>query len=523
MSITTAPWWIWRSVQTRLTKWTLLLLGGRKYAVELTTKIETGAHYPELKRIEVNPELFAREKVDVQFRATQGLLLHEVGHALFTEAWPEQKDNVLCELVNMLEDARIEDCMNIAFPGGAPAIQLLGDLVYREQRGTEAKPEYKVLQACLAWRWAHTRTDEREMFKRLNMLRDEAARELWAKIRPQVEAAWSAPDTREVIRLARDILKLLGIPESLPPRHFKGVNGTDLPTKRSADDPAMPVPTGPEINGPGLDGTPCETKEHHSGAGRSWTKPQPYITLEDTALPLTRRIVDTLQEPRPNVRPRADATSGRYSYRLESRDWERPFQRRAEIGRATRSLALSLLIDWSSSMRSSATGVRLALMALHCAAAQLALPHAITFFGAGRDAPPDERIETIVTFTPTSVSQAEWPKALIAGYEPSAGNEYLFAALDQALSDLRTRPEHHKIILCVHDGMPVWSGREGRDWDLSIARVKRAEQQGIKVIGLFLGEGEEELHKMQVLFTRLIVSTPEQLPEKLGGMLVSLA
>jgi hypothetical protein len=402
-------------------------------------------------------------------------------------------------------------------------LQLLGDLVYREQRGTESKSEYKALQACLAWRWAHTRTDEREMFKRLNMLRDEMARDLWSKIRPQVEAAWAAPDTDEVIRLARDILKTLRIPESLPPRHFKGLTSSGVPTNRSGDDPALPAPTGPEIDGPGLDGAPRETKEHHSGAGRSWTRPQPYVALEDTARPLTRRIVETLQEPRPNVRPRADATAGRYSYRLESRDWERPFQRHAEIGRAARSLALSVLIDWSSSMRGSANGVKLALMALHCAAAQLALPHAITFFGAGRDAAPDERIETIVPFTPTSTGQAEWPKALIAGYEPSSGNEYLFAALDQALADLRPRPERHKIILCVHDGQPVWSGREGRDWDLSIARVKQAEQQGIRVIGLFLGEGEEELRKMQVLFPRLIVTTPERLPEKLGGMLVSLA
>ena len=85
MNTLTAPWWIWRSVQTRLIKWTLLLLGGRKYTVELTTEIETGAHYPDLKRIEVNPEMFARESIDVQFRATQGLLLHEVGHARFTE------------------------------------------------------------------------------------------------------------------------------------------------------------------------------------------------------------------------------------------------------------------------------------------------------------------------------------------------------------------------------------------------------------------------------------------------------
>ena len=89
---------------------------------------------------------------------------------------------------------------------------LLGDLVYRDLRGSETKPEYKALQACLAWRWAHTRSDEREMFKRLTMLRDEAACDLWAKIRPLVEAAWNAPDTGEVIRLARDILTILAHP-----------------------------------------------------------------------------------------------------------------------------------------------------------------------------------------------------------------------------------------------------------------------------------------------------------------------
>ena len=100
----TAPWWIWRSVQQRLIKWTLLLLGGRKYTVDLTTRIDTGAHYPDLHKIEVNPEMFPKQPPDVQFRCTQGLLFHEVGHARFTGAWPEQKDNILRDLVNSLEN-----------------------------------------------------------------------------------------------------------------------------------------------------------------------------------------------------------------------------------------------------------------------------------------------------------------------------------------------------------------------------------------------------------------------------------
>ncbi len=271
------------------------------------------------------------------------------------------------------------------------------------------------------------------MFKRLNMTRDETARDLWSKIRPLVEAAWVAPDTREVIRLGRDILALLHLPESLPPRRFKGVNVNGVPLHRAEDDPALPAPTGPELDGPGLDGTPREAKEHHSTDGRSWTRPQPYLALEDAARPLARRIVETLQEPRPNARPRPDAVSGRYVYRLEARDWERPFLKRAEIGRAARSLALALLVDWSSSMGSSANGVRLALMALYLATEKLAIPHTITFFGAGKDATPQERIETIVSFT----DRGEWPKALIAGYAPSAGNEYLFAALDRAIDNCK--------------------------------------------------------------------------------------
>ncbi len=78
--------------------------------------------------------------------------------ARYTDDWPEQKDNVLCELVNCSKTSANEKCMAVAFPGAAPALTLLGDLVYRDLRGSESRPEYKVLNACLAWRWAHTRS-----------------------------------------------------------------------------------------------------------------------------------------------------------------------------------------------------------------------------------------------------------------------------------------------------------------------------------------------------------------------------
>ena len=70
--------------------------------------------------------------------------------------------------------------------------------------------------------------------------------------------------------------------------------------------------------------------------------------------------------------------------------------------------------------------------------------------------PSNERIETIVSFE----QRGEWPKALIAGYEPSAGNEYLFAALDRAIADLQARPErtedhHHAAMTDNQSGRAV--------------------------------------------------------------------
>lgn len=511
------PWWYWRSVQNRLTKWAHLLLGGRKYTVELTTKIATGAHYPTLKRIEVNPEMFNRESIDNQFKATQGLLLHEVGHARFTDAWPDQRDNVLCELVNMLEDERMERCISTLFPGAASTITLLGDLVYRECRGGETKPEYKALNACLVWRWAHSRATEEDMFKRLGMARDPNAKNMWATIKPLVEKSWDAPNTKDVIRIAKEILRILSIAESQPKRNFKNVSTDDVPDSRP--DPAEGKPSGPAIDGPSPDGTPRESKEHHSGNGRSWSKPQPYIDLENAAQPMAAKITELLKEHRPNSRPRPDAGHGRYRFANEVRNADLPFVYKAEIGQARRDLALYVLVDWSSSMRGATSDVRLALMALHLATSELDIAHAITLFGAGRDAAVDERIETIAPFT----HNVETVKPFIAGYEPSAGNEYLFAALDKATEELNRRPERDKVIICIHDGQPVWSGREGRDFDLSVARITAAEKQGIKVIGLFLGEGEEELRKMQRLFPRLVHCTTPQLPDKLGKVLVNLA
>ncbi len=105
MSDSKETWWIWRDVQQRLCKWTLALLQGRRYTIRLEPH-GTGYHAPVEKVIQANPQLYSGQPVDVQFRLTQGLLAHECGHAWFTGSWPEQSENVLQELTNMLEDQR---------------------------------------------------------------------------------------------------------------------------------------------------------------------------------------------------------------------------------------------------------------------------------------------------------------------------------------------------------------------------------------------------------------------------------
>ena len=96
-------WFIWRDVQQRLVKWTLALLQGRRYTIRLEPE-GTGYHAPVEKIIQANPQLYPKQPVDVQFHLTQGLLAHECGHAWFTGSWPDQSENTLQELTNILED-----------------------------------------------------------------------------------------------------------------------------------------------------------------------------------------------------------------------------------------------------------------------------------------------------------------------------------------------------------------------------------------------------------------------------------
>ena len=507
--------WHWpKSVQTRLVKWCLALLQGRRYTVRLEAE-GTGYHDPLNHLIQANPQLFSKEEPETQFRATQGILAHECGHAWFTGCWPDQSEGRLQEMTNFLEDSRIENAIGTLYPGVIPAIRLLGDLSLAGiQPHSSLPPNQQAYTCCLVWRWAHDRIGEAAMFERLEI--SSAAQPLWAEVRLLVESAWRADTTGQVIQIARDILARLGIDPHMPPMEIILIPTNNIPRQRS--DEAQPFPTGPSAGSqPGL-GKGTEALPEPPFADR-YSEPESYLELETQARPLASRLVGALQLPTQDTRPEAHETSGRYSFRQEVRTPDTPHLLEQGVQDDARDLALYLLVDRSGSMRSWQDAVRLALMGLYLAATELEIPTGLAFFGANDEHRPERFLEA----TPISPRASEAAEALIAGFEGKTYYEFLYGSLLHAGDALRNRPERRRVLLCLHDGDPVFSGEEGDDWSLSLAQVQTLERQGIAVIGVYLGDEKDMIAKLKRLFCRLVVTSGQALPETLGNLLRSLA
>lgn len=208
-------------------------------------------------------------------------------------------------MVNVLEDQRIEDAVATLYPGVAPAIRLIGDLIYKKIKPLCTDDHRrKVFQACLAWRWAHNRTNERDMFKRVGLnRRTDAAkqgREFWKKVKPLVEKSWQAEHTEDVIQLAREILEIIDLPQDDPPLSLRYVSTDGVPEDR--DDKPMSFPVDAAEAGPGMGKPPEEPSYGATASNALMVEPSPYIEIEDTARPLAQRLSQALKEPRRDVR-----------------------------------------------------------------------------------------------------------------------------------------------------------------------------------------------------------------------------
>jgi hypothetical protein len=507
-------WWLWRDTQNRLIQWGHALLQGKAYTIQLSPDGQTfnDAHN---QIIQVNPQMFSGLEVEKQFRLTQGLLAHEVGHALFSNAWPDQEDNLLCEMTNILEDGRIENALSIYYPGIGPVIEKLNDRMLKSvppKICTDLPAEMQAYTCCLVWRWACGQISETKMLDRLHVSAD--ARMLWDKVKPLVEVAWKARETKKVIEIAREILNLLDLKKEQVPSRLPGMS-SNIPRERSGE--VKSFPNGPsEIQpGPGMGSTAdMPVYQDH------FSLPKPYIDLENRAAPFARQLADSLKVPTPAVRLGPHEYAGRFNARQDLRTPETPNLARLVRGDAARSLALYVLVDRSGSMCEVDADVRLAMMIIYLAATSLEIPIGITYFGAADHLESPDRVFEL---TPVRSTVSEEVKALIAGFEGVTGAEFLNWGLLLAEKILAQRPERNKVLVVIHDGKPVYKGEDGDDWELSCTHLRRLDSQLITTFGIYLGTNPEDQAPLKILFPRMIITSGKDLPEKLGALLRGLA
>ena len=362
------------------------------------------------------------------------------------------------------------------------------------------------------------------MFERLNV--SIAGKRLWLKIRPLVEQAWTAPDTQAVISLGREILHILDMPLSTPRLGLVQVNAGDIPQRGAQP---IPLPHDPSDFSPGIGAGMFDQDLPGLPARGKALDPAPYIELEEKVRPHASRLAEALKEPKPDQSRAPHEYRGRYSFRQEIRTPDTPHLANIELGQAARSLALFVLVDRSGSMDRFEQPVKEALMTIYLAAIQVGIPIGIAYFGeddfyAGDLHLPPDLItveQTVAQVAKYDANNVELSKALIAGYTGWSSEEYLDWGLRKAEADLRTRPEHLKVLTILHDGEPVYHTRSVSDWDLSLAHLHSLEQAGVFTIGIHLGH--DNLEKLHKLFPRLVnCPDSESLPDKLGRMLMSL-
>lgn len=516
-------WWLGEETQNRLKIWTrMLLLPLRRYYRILLQNEGTGYHNWKSCIIQANCQLFGTEPVKDQFTLTQLILAHEVGHALGTDHATD-RGQLLHQVVNILEDQRIENMMMVRHP--ALDFLLMRKHMWKRTTPVGGAPNVQALDLCLDWRFAHHFVSEETMLKQLRVHPDAVG--LWRKIRPLVEQAWTARNTKAVEALARRIIEILDLRETASPLiigNLRAVTGSDVEDERESS--ALPFPTeaDPDSEIGVLD---CAMSDDEPGSGKdrggdfyeedAYTQPAPYTELETEAAPITNAIANKLMLPDPQARKCAHLYKGRYNARQAIRTPETPFTYQNNPGVSGRHTCIDIWADRSGSMNHFDHQVQLALMGLYNGSGQpnVRIPVGVGFFG-GQSVSGDR----IMRVAPISASRPPQSKALIAGFTGSTSNEFLHWALEDSRQALQVRSEERKILIVIHDGMPVYDG----DWSMSLADLKQMDNDGVIVIGVYLGsEGDDCVPKLRMLFKNLILCQPNQLPEKLGNLLINIA
>ena len=558
-------WWQWRTASRRLEVWLKAILGGTWYAVHFDDRFpypggqsETGrkivlnpAAWPSLvfetwrralDRGQVTPWLGEIDNLaDFQWLCCKAVAAHEVGHARYSGSPPE--GNLLARLDNTLDDQRVERGMTRLYPVLGAYFNLAGDAVWLAQLATDPTDDspFQVLGAALLWRWEH---DRPEWTSKICL--SETNRERWERVRPLVEAAWDAPTPEEVIEAAREILRILELPEDLPEpeipewlqellrlladamKEARGAADGEperLPARHAA------TPDGKKGGAPPLLSEDAESVGGHvpsdNNPARPHIDPEEYGYLEDAARPTVARLVAALQLPQPDHGLGFARRGRRLSVRRAVRDLPDPFRARSDPGDAPLDMVVDVLGDRSGSMGDTRyhgedrrladvnwsvkiCAARLGVMMLHLALQELDTPHAIHLF------------DDHVAIKPEYDRSSEMVKGLIAAWQGETGEENVSVSMEAQIPKLLARPEPLKVMLILHDGHPVaGSEKYGSDAEGICVLQDRYKQQ-IWFIGVYLGTRARDIELMRSLFPHLVACEPEHFADHLGRLLRQL-
>lgn len=501
-------WWQWRNIQERLRLFGRALQGPSPYRIELAADPGlTGLTDFDRRLIRVNPEMVPGLKPRQGYDMTKAVLCHEAGHRRFTA--PARLPPVVHMVSNILEDQRIESLMMEEFAGTRRLIRALTEALYERSPELEATDDPgQVVAAALQHRWAY----------RLGLpLKGElspANQGLWERVRPLAERAWVAPSSGEVDRIARRIVRLLGLKEHQVPvwviaelDKCEGARQSDDPAERKAPSETEPFGAGDEG---GRRPEPFDGEllpdGHRAGSGAFPISPQPYSELEERAAPLARELIEELALEPAAGEPEPAERGGKLSVRQYLRDRDRPFLVADGDSKKPPSLALRVVVDHSTSMNHEQEGrtriqsVAEGAMMLHLACTALGVEHQVA-----------------VTPQQTALADlesGERGKALIAGMVPAqTGWEDIAVAIESHSAGLLGTSADIRLIFVLHDGYPN---------DGEVAKKLCRELRGkVEVIGVLLDPEERTKEAMAEIFSpdRLVACRSKELPKKLAAML----
>jgi len=569
-------WWNWKRAQRALETWVRVLIGPRPYTIRYAPGMGSFVRF-DTQEIVIDPTMVdgwhgatwlpltwrgvrVAGIAGLQWRVARAMSRHEAGHVLFTGSY-RVAGELHGWLTNALEDERMERLTGAFYPPARADFTALARLLAAHlplPEPTTRRRDDLLLNACLFHRWDVQRAAGTPARYRFHTAADDT---FWHdQIRPLVEEAWAAAHVERVGELAQEILRRIGIAASAglgghslialdnAPAHGERRHG-DAPlhldpsrTDAACCVPACCVPELPTT----IDDDDPPTLDADPSAGSLWLRP--YARLAADVAGETRRLLQVLHAPAPDIAMRRSASRGAFSARVYSRTrGERPLQFKRDEADDPFGPAIVLLIDRTTSMgvpptidprtgepdagffdeRQRITHARRAAMLFELTCTQAGIPLAIGYAGdrgvSVHNPPgsskafhrPDRPVTWLRTFA--TPPQAEGPKALIAGLYGDSYNECVSAALRASQALLQERRESTRLMLYIHDGAPTDERPEA-----ATATVAAVRKQGIIVLGVYLGD-QEQIAQLQAIFGSdhtIPVADLRDLPQRLGRILL---